>query len=70
MPPMAAERESKRGICIGAPIEEVPQETMCNDADFPPKRKADGSVVRDSVSASGPRSIRRVCERKFSVLTI
>lgn len=34
-------------------IEEVPQETMCGGADFPPKRKAD-DLVHDPASASDP----------------
>lgn len=42
-------------------IEEVPQETMCNSTDFPPKRKADGLVVHDPASASDPLG---VCLRK------
>lgn len=36
-----------------APMEEVPQETMSNSADFPPKRKAGGLAVHDPASASG-----------------
>lgn len=39
--------------CAMAPMEEVPQETMSNSADFPPKRKAGGLMVHDPASASG-----------------